>query len=139
MSMNARLELQGQRLDHRQTRLLEKVGGTELLGVDRVIEVIDQVRHRRHEQHEQKDMGDVELPHPMIDAHPGPQQTPLLDGAPVYHPGSIARDEDKHLSRVGESQRLQGELRQEAVRVDMVYKNAKEGNAAKKIEPQVAL
>src|SRR5262249_53181333 len=44
-----RLKLQGQRLDHRHTRLLEKIGGTELLGVDRVIEVINQVRHRRHE------------------------------------------------------------------------------------------
>jgi hypothetical protein len=65
------LELQGQRLDHRQTRLLEKVGRAELLGVDRVIEAIDQVRHRRHELHEQKDVGDVELPHPVIDPHRG--------------------------------------------------------------------
>ena len=139
MSMKLRLELQGQRLDHRHTWLLEKVGGTELLDVDRVIEVIDQVRHRRHELHEQKDVRDVELPHPMIDAHRGPQQAPMLDGAPVHHPGSVARDEDEHLSRVEESQRLQGELRHEAVPDDMVYKNAKEGKAAKKIKPQVTL
>ena len=134
-----RLELQGQRLDHRQTWLLEKVGGAELLGVDRVIEGIDQVRHRRHELHEQKDMGDVELPHPVIDAHPGPQQALTLDRAPVHHPGSVARDQDEHLGRVGESHRLEGELRQEAVPVDMVDKDAKEGKAAKEIEPKVAL
>jgi hypothetical protein len=34
---------------------------------------------------------------------------------------------------------LQGELRHEAVPVDMVYKNAKEGNTAKKIKPKVTL
>jgi hypothetical protein len=32
---------------------------------------------------------------------------------------------------------LQGELRHEAVPINMVYKDAKEGNTAKKIEPQV--
>jgi hypothetical protein len=34
---------------------------------------------------------------------------------------------------------LKGELRQEAVPGDMVDKDAKEGNAAKEIEPKVAL
>src|SRR5262249_41080850 len=125
------------RLDHRHTRLLEKVSSTELLGVDRVIEVIDQVRYRCHELHEQKNVRDVELPHPMIDAHRGAQQTPLLDGAFVHHPSRVARDENEHLSRVGKPHRLQGELRYGAVPVDMVYKNAKEGKAAKKIKPQV--
>jgi transposase len=73
----------------------------------------------------------------MVDAHRGPQKTPLLNGTPVDHPGRVARDKDEHLSRVGESHRLQGELRHRAVPIHMVYKNAKEGNAAKKIEPQI--
>src|SRR5262249_6436465 len=85
----------------------------------------------------QKDVRDIELPHPMIDTHRGPQQPPMLDGAPVYHPGRVARDEDEHLSRIEESHRLQSELRHEAVPVDMVYKNAKQGKATKKIKPQV--
>jgi hypothetical protein len=34
---------------------------------------------------------------------------------------------------------LEGELRQEAVPGDMVDKDAKEGNAAKEIDPKVAL
>src|SRR5262249_59802937 len=85
-----RLKLQGQRLDHRHTRLLEKVSSTEFLGVNGVIEIINQVRHCRHELHEQKDVRDVELPHPMIDAHRRPHQAPLLDGAPVHHAGSVA-------------------------------------------------
>ena len=52
--------------------------------------------------------------------------------------GSVARDEDEHLGRVGESHRLEGEPRQEAAPVDMVYKDTKEGNAAKEIKPKVA-
>jgi hypothetical protein len=34
---------------------------------------------------------------------------------------------------------LQGELRHKVVPVNMVYKNAKEGKAAKKIKPQITL
>ena len=119
-------------------RDLDIRGPGEFLGVDRVIERINQIGHRRHELHEEKDVGDVQLPHPVIDAHTDPQQTLSLDHAPIHHPGSVARDKDEHLGRVGESHRLEGEPRQEAAPVDMVYKDAKEGNAAKEIKPKVA-
>jgi hypothetical protein len=74
----------------------------------------------------------------MIDAYCRPQQTPLPDGTPIHHPGCVARDENKYLSRIRESHRLQGELRHEAAPVNMVYKNAEKSQATKKIEPQVA-
>ena len=85
-----RLELQRQCLDYRQARLVEKIGGAELLGVKRVIEGTDRVRHCRHKHHEQKDMGDVELPHPVVDAHSGHQKTLALHGATVHHAGGVA-------------------------------------------------
>jgi hypothetical protein len=63
----------------------------------------------------------------------------MLNGAPIHHPGSVARDQDEHLSRIGESQRSESKLRQDTVPVDMVYKDAKEGNATKEIQAEVAL
>ena len=64
-----RLELQGQRLDHRHARILQEVGGLGLLGVDRAVQGFDRVRHHRHEHHEQEHVRDVELPQPLADAH----------------------------------------------------------------------
>jgi hypothetical protein len=63
----------------------------------------------------------------------------MLDRPPVHHPGRVARDQNEHFGRVGEAQRLEGELRQKAVPGDMIDKDAKEGHAAKEIEPKVAL
>ena len=41
----SRLELQGQRLHHGEARLVEKVSGAELLGVEGVVESAGRVRH----------------------------------------------------------------------------------------------
>jgi hypothetical protein len=132
-----RLELQGERFDHRHPRLVEEVGGLELLGVERLVEGVDGVRHRRHEDREEEHVGDVELPDPVPDAERRDQEALALHGAPVHHAGGVAGDQDEHLRRVGEHHRLERELRHDVVG-DVVDKDREEGETPKHIEPQVA-
>ena len=133
-----RLELQGQRLGHRHPRLVEKVGSAELLGVERIVEGTGRICHHRDEHHKQKDMGDVELPHPVVDADPSYHETLALHGATVHDAGGVAGDEDEHLGRVREHHRLERKLRQDIVG-EVIDEDAKKGEAAEKIKPEVAL
>ena len=132
------LELQGQCLGHRHARLVEKVGSAELLGVERVVEGTGRVCHHRDEHHEQKDVGDVELPHPVVDAYPGNHETLALHGATVHYAGGVAGDQDEHLGRVREHHRLERKLRQNIVG-EVIDEDTEKGEATEKIKPEVAL
>ena len=103
-------------LDHRHAGLVEKIGSAELLGVERFVEGTGGVCHHRHEYHEQKDVGDVELPHSVVHAYPGNNETLTLHGATVHHAGGIAGDQDEDLGSIGEHHRLKRKLRQNVVR-----------------------
>src|SRR5438034_10476664 len=83
-------------------------------------------------------MGDVELPHPVVDAHSSHQKTLALHGATVHHAGGVAGDQDEHLGRVGKHHRLKRKIRQDVVR-HVVDEHAEESKAAEKIKAEVAL
>jgi formate dehydrogenase assembly factor FdhD len=83
-------------------------------------------------------MRDVKLPDSMVNAQPRYQKTLALHGAAVYHAGCISGDENENLGRVGEHNRLNGELGQNIIG-EVIDENAKEGEAAKKIKPEVTL
>jgi hypothetical protein len=115
---------------------VEEVGSQELLGVERAVQRSHRVRNRRHEDHEQEDVRDVELPDAMADADGRDEEALALHAPAVHHPGGVAGDQDEHLGRVTEHDRLQRELRQEVVG-EVVEEYAEQGEAAEEVQAQV--
>jgi hypothetical protein len=66
-----------------------------------------------------------------------PQEALPLHGPPVDHARGVPGDQDEHLGRVAEHHGLERELRHHVVR-EVVDEDGEEGEAAEKIEPQVA-
>jgi hypothetical protein len=80
---------------------------------------------------------DVELPDAMADAHGRDEEALALHAPAIHHAGGVAGDQDEHLGRVAEHERLDGKLRQEVVR-EVVEEDRDQGDTAEEIQPQVA-
>jgi hypothetical protein len=82
-------------------------------------------------------MCDVELPHAQVHAKPCDHEAALVEHAAEHQARGIAGDQDEHLGRIGESERLNGEQRKD-VAGDVINEDAEQGEASKKIESEVA-
>ena len=95
------------------------------------------VGHLGDEDHEQKDMRDIELPHAAIDLRRGEKRAVAVQALAIDQCRGVARDEDEHLGRVAERDRVEGEVGQHVLG-NMVDEDEEQRQAAKEIEPEVA-
>ena len=112
----SRLELEQQRLDHRDVGLAEKLRDAHLFIVHRVLEGGRGIGHLGDEQDEHEDVRDIKLPGPPQHLRSGIErafagEAPAIDqgcGKPGY--------EDEDLRRVEKGNRLQREIAQDVLR-----------------------
>ncbi len=125
--------MQQQGLDHGDMRLVEKVGDPHFFVVHRVFERAGGVGHLGGEY-----VGDIKLPGPPQHLCGRVERALARQPPAIDQGGCEAGNEDEHLGRVVETERLQGEIAQHILR-NVIDKDQDQRHAAEKIETEIAL
>ena len=95
--------LQQQRLDDGDVRLLEEIHDPHFFGIERVLETGGDVGDFGEEDREQKHMRDIDLPDPPQDARGRHHEAGLAHGAAIDERRGVAGDENEDLGGVAEN------------------------------------
>ena len=132
-----RFELQQQRLDDGDIRIVEKVQHAHFFRIERVVEGVRDVGNLGKIDREQKDMRDIDLPGALKHAGGGNDEAAHRHRPAIDEGGGIAGDEHEDFSGVGKAVIADGDPAHQIGR-NMVEKDQPEGEPAKQIKPEIA-
>jgi hypothetical protein len=118
--------------------MLQKIVNVEFIGVHRVVEFANRTRDLGREQQKQHDVGDVHLP----DARPQPleggEKIPAADDRAIDVAGKVSGNEHEALGGIAEAVITKGQPGDDVIR-NVIEENHPQPDAAKEVEPQIAL